>query len=65
ELMKLAPMAATSGPAAVLALGRLDHQLRERREQARQTIVPRLTAFTQPRLRRWASAAATLGGSGC
>ena len=65
ELMKLAPMAATSGPAAVLALGRLDHRLRERRERARQTIVPRLKAFTQPRLRRWASAAATLGGSGC
>ena len=65
ELMKLAPMAATSGPAAVLALGRLDHRLRERRERARQTIVPRLKAFTRPRLRRWASAAATLGGSGC
>ncbi len=58
ELLKLAPMAATSGPEAVLALGRLDHQLRERRERARQAVVPRVEAFTQPKLRRWARAAA-------
>ena len=65
ELMQLAPLAATSGPEAVLALGRLDHQLRERRERARQAIIPRLAAFTQPKLRRWARAATGRRGSRC
>jgi hypothetical protein len=65
ELLKLAPMAATLGPGAVLALGRLDHRLRERRQQARQAVVPRLEAFTDPKLRGWARAAADRGGAGC
>jgi CHAD domain-containing protein len=65
ELLKLASMAATAGPGAVLALGRLDHELRERRERARQAVVPRLEAFTQPRLKRWARAATERGRLGC
>ena len=65
ELMKLAPLAATSGPEAVLALGRLDHRLRERCERARQAVVPRLEAFARPKLRRWARAAAGRSGPRC
>jgi CHAD domain-containing protein len=65
ELLTLAPVAATSGPMAVLALGRLDHELRERRERARQAIVPRLEAFTQPKVRRWARSATDRGIPGC
>ena len=65
ELLKLAPMAATAGPEVVLALGRLDHRLRERRELARREVVPRLQAFTQPKLRRWTRALADSRGPGC
>ena len=61
-LLEFAPEAAASGPEAVVALGRLDLELRERRRQAREAVTARLQAFTSRRLRRWASSAA--GGTG-